>query len=82
MNRKTKDFIDKEQRLIDMEFEIIDKLIKIRSKQNLSQRDVEKLTSIKQPSLVSMEKRKHSPQLNTLIKLLDTYGYKLDLKKK
>ena len=74
-------YITREQELIDKEYELIEKLSSIRKEKNLSQRDLASLINIKQPALVKIEKGTHSPQLNTLLKILSAYGYTIEFKK-
>lgn len=81
MNKEILDDFVKESKLSIKELEIIEELIKLRNKNDLSQRDLASKTGIKQPIIANLERGKHSPRLNTLIKILDTYGYKIVLKK-
>lgn len=64
------------------EIEFVEKLIKLRYDFNLSQRDLAFHTNIKQPVIARLERLTNSPNLNTIIKILDFYGYTLDIKKK
>ncbi len=63
------------------EIELIEKLIKLRYEHELSQRDLAEKSNIKQPVIANLERANHSPTLNTILKILDVYGYKLDIKK-
>lgn len=67
---------------IEKEQKIIESLSKIRMEAGLSQQDVCNLIDLLQPSLARIEAGKHSPQLDTLIKILDAYGYTLEISKK
>lgn len=81
MNKDNLNNFIKESKLSIKELEIIEELIKLRNKNNLSQRDLASKTGIKQPIIANLERGKHSPTLNTLIKIIDTYGYKIVLEK-
>lgn len=67
---------------LETEEKIIESLSKIRKEAGLSQQDVCNLIDLLQPSLARIEKGKHSPQLDTLIKILDAYGYTIEITKK
>ncbi len=79
---KIKKYIKNEKNLLNEEYELICKLVKIRKDEGLSQRDLCDLIDFKQPMLARIEKGKQSPSLNTLIKLLNSIGYKIDFVKK
>lgn len=74
-------YVKREKELLNKEYEIIKLLSKIRKEKNLSQRALAKLTNIKQPAIVKIEKAEHSPQLNTLLNILDACGYTVEIKK-
>ena len=60
---------------IQLEMDLIEATIEARKKSNLSQRDLNKKTGIKQPAIARIESRSRSPQATTLIKLLYPMGY-------
>lgn len=72
-------FTIEEQKIIDLEYEIIKATIDIREKSKTSQRLLSKITGIKQPAISKIEKHKNSPQLNTILKLLTPLGYTLEV---
>ena len=49
-------------------------MIEARKEKNISQRDLEKLSGVKQPVIARIEKGENSPQVNTLLKLLAAMG--------
>ncbi len=77
-----KKYIKKEKSLIDTEYELLERISKYRKKNNLSQRDLANIIGIKQPTLANIEKGKHSPQLNTLLTILNSLGYTVNFEKK
>lgn len=62
--------------------ELIEKLIEIRKKENISQSDLAKMTGNTQQSISRLEKKNHSPSLQTFCNLLSALGYGLAIKKK
>ena len=70
-----------EKMLIDLEEKLIDELARLRKEKQLSQRELCDIIGFKQPTLAKIEKRKNSPQLSTLIKILDALDYHIEFKK-
>ena len=70
-----------EKILIDMEMELINELSRLRKEKKLSQKELCEIINFKQPTLAKIEKRKNSPQLSTLIKILDALDYHIEFKK-
>ena len=73
-------YVKKEKLLIDLEYKLIETLINIRKEKHLSQRDLCKLIDMKQPYLVKIENKKVSPNLNTILKILDALDCNLEIK--
>ena len=66
-----------EKEEIQLEMDLIETVIQARKEKDLSQRDLAKITGIKQPSIARIESYSHSPQVSTLLKLLYPIGYTL-----
>lgn len=82
MNKETiNEHINREKELLNKEYELIEQLSLIRNEKNISQRELSKIINIKQPSIVRIEKGENSPRLNTLLKILNAYGYTIEFKK-
>lgn len=62
--------------------ELVDKLIEIRKKENISQSELAKMTGNTQQAISRLEKKNHSPSLQTFCNLLDALGYGIMLEKK
>ena len=62
---------------IKLEEAIIEATIEAREKSNLTQRELSKISGIRQPVIARIEKGVNSPQTNTLMKLLYAMGYTL-----
>ena len=75
-NDETK--VSKEDKaIIELETLLIGKMIEIREKKGLTQRELAELTGMKQPAIARLEKLQTIPHLTTLIKFLTPLGYKL-----
>jgi DNA-binding XRE family transcriptional regulator len=59
---------------LDLKAELICSIIDARTKQGVSQRDLEELSGIKQPVIARVEKGRTDPQLSTLLKILRVFG--------
>ena len=81
MNKKIKEYVLNEKKILDKEFEIECKLVKLRNEGNLSQNDIAEILNTKQPQIYRIEKGTNSPRLNTLLRILDIYGYTIEIKK-
>lgn len=58
----------------DLRVAIIGEFIKARQEKGISQKQLEKLSGVKQPVIARMEKGVSSPQLDTIVKLLVPLG--------
>ena len=72
----------KEERINDVEFDLICKYIKIRYESNMSQRELASRIGIAQSTIARMEKNMHSMSIGNFVKVLDELGYKLEILKK
>lgn len=72
---------DEEKQEIDMMSEIISQIIIRRQELGISQRELEKLSGVRQEAICRMEKTKNLPQLDTLVKLMIPLGLKLSVKR-
>lgn len=70
---------DEEKREVDLMADIICKIIERRQELGISQRDLEKLTGVKQEAICRIENMKNMPQLDTLIKLMEPLGLRLSV---
>lgn len=82
MNSKSWDEVKKELNInseqeaeIQLEEDIIESTIEARKKNKLTQRELSKISGVKQPVIARIEKYANSPQTSTLIKLLYPMGY-------
>ncbi|MCL2078353.1 MAG: helix-turn-helix domain-containing protein [Oscillospiraceae bacterium] len=77
--RKWKDvrqeiYTAEEIRESDLRVAIISELIKARNEKNISQRELEQLSGVKQPIISRMEAGETSPQIDTVLRVLAPLG--------
>ncbi len=77
--RKELHITDEEEKVIEMEKELIRSMVSIREEQGLSQAELAERSSIKQPAIARMEKNVHSPQVDSLLRVLAPLGYTLQI---
>ncbi len=70
---------DAEKELVKIEEELIDAMVKAREKNNLSQEQLAQLCGVKQSAIARMESDKHSPQIDSMLKILLPLGYTLKI---
>jgi|ASRL01.1.fsa_nt_gi predicted transcriptional regulator len=68
---------DTEKTEIEATAKIMASIIKRRKELKISQRDLEKLSGIKQSAIARIEKQNNSPSIETLIKLMEPLGLTL-----
>ena len=65
--------------LIELEEDLIRTLISVREQQGLSQAQLAEKCNMKQPVIARMEKSVHSPQVDSLLRVLVPLGYTLKI---
>lgn len=73
--------IKDEKRIIDLEYNLICDFIKLRNELGLSQQKMADEVGIVREMIAVIENRKKHPQINTLIKILEPFGYTLSITK-
>lgn len=80
------DYINDENRVskeekarIKFETALIGKMIEAREAKGLSQRDLAELSGVKQPAIARLESLKSTPQIDTLLKILNPLGYTISI---
>ena len=61
--------------------ELVDKLIEIRKQKNISQTELAKMTGNTQQAISRLEKKNHSPSLQSFCNILNALGYGLTIEK-
>ena len=69
--------VEREQ--INFQVALIGKMIEAREKKGISQRELAKLSGVKQPAIARLESMKSTPQIDTLFKILAPLGYTLSI---
>lgn len=72
-------YIDDEKALMELEYEFIRLLVDIRKKEKLTQQEIADKINIFREGIARIETNKVSPQLGTVIKILYSMGYKLEI---
>jgi len=67
-------YTPEEIKLSDLRVTIISELIKARQEKGISQRELEELSGVKQPIISRIEAGATSPQLDTVLKVLEPLG--------
>ena len=70
---------EEDENIIELEKELIRAMVKIREEEGLSQAQLAEKCHVKQPVIARMEKAVHSPQIDSLLKILTPLGYKLQI---
>ena len=77
--RKSINFTKEEEQEMEQEMAIIQAIIDARKSKNLTQAELSKKSGVRQPVIARMEKGVNSPQLNTLIKILNALDCKIKI---
>lgn len=73
------DYIKREKMIMDMEYSIIANYVKLRKDSNISQEQLAKETSVIRTTIARIERNMNSPQLKTMLELLEPLGYTLEI---
>lgn len=68
-----------DEKIIEIEKEIIKTLVNIRERRGLTQAQLAEICEVKQPVIARMEKAVHSPRIDSLLKVLTPLGYTLQI---
>ena len=68
-----------EECVIELEKQLIRTMVQIREAQGLSQAELARKCNVKQPVIARMEKDVHSPQVDSLLRILVPMGYQLQI---
>jgi ribosome-binding protein aMBF1 (putative translation factor) len=75
--KKTLDLTPEDEAEISLETDIIIALAKARTERGMSQSQLAAACGLPQPVIARLEKSAHSPQLNTVLRVLAPLGYTL-----
>ena len=72
-------YTKKEKMIMDMEYNIITNFIKLRKEANMSQEKLANETKVIRTTIARVENYMNSPQLKTMLELLEPLGYTLEI---
>ena len=75
--RETLNLTPEEENMISLEKSLICAVVEAREKKGLTQKQLSELCGIKQPVIARLESAAHSPQINSLLRILKPLGYTL-----
>ena len=67
------------QNSIELEKDLIRTMVAIREEKGLTQTQLAEICNVKQPVIARMESSVHSPQIDSLLKILTPLGYTLQI---
>ena len=70
-----------DKKVMDLEYQLICDFIKLRHEKGLTQKEMADVTGVVREMIAVIENRKKHPQINTLIKILEPFGYTLSITK-
>ena len=76
---ETKKYTDREKMIMDMEYYLITSFIKLRKEASISQEQLANETNVIRTTIARIENNMNSPQLKTMLELLEPLGYTLDI---
>ena len=74
-----KEYIKHEKKIMDMEYSLITEYIKLRKDSNISQEELANQTNVIRTTIARIERNMNSPQLKTMLELLEPLGYTLEI---
>ena len=77
--RKEFDLSEEDEKIIELEMNLIRTLVSIREEKGITQSQLAELSGVKQPTIARLEKSLHSPQLDSILKVLVPLGYTLQI---
>jgi len=79
---KVEEYVIKEQILLDLEYELITEMIRVRKEKGLSQQEIANRTGLIRETIARIENRYVSPQLDTVIKILNSMNCEIKIVEK
>ena len=75
----SKEYIKREKMIMDIEYSIITNYIKLRKNAKISQEQLANETNVIRTTIARIENNMNSPQLKTMLELLEPLGYTLEI---
>lgn len=73
--------LKEDKNVINLEYNLICDFIKLRNELGLSQQKMAEASGVVREMIAVIENQKKHPQINTLIKILEPFGYTLSITK-
>ena len=70
-----------EERVMELEYNLICDFIKLRGELGLTQKEMGEASNTVREIIAAIETRRNHPQINSLIKILEPFGYTLSITK-
>ncbi len=70
-----------DKKVMDLEYQLVCDFIKLRHEKGLTQQEMANVAGVVREMIAVIENRKKHPQINTLIKILEPFGYTLSITK-
>jgi len=77
--RATLNLTPEEEDIINIEKALINAVVEAREQRGLTQKQLSEMCGIKQPVIARFESAVHSPQINSMIRILKPLGYTLEI---
>jgi len=75
--KKSLNLTPEEEAMIKLEESLIRAVVEAREQSGLTQKQLSELCGVKQPVIARLESAAHSPQINSMIRILKPLGYTL-----
>ena len=75
--KKSLNLTPEEEAMIKLEESLISAVVEAREQSGLTQKQLSELCGVKQPVIARLESAAHSPQINSMIRILKPLGYTL-----
>ena len=73
--------IKDEKRVMELEYNLICDFIKLRNELDLTQQEMGEASNTVRELIAAIETKRNHPQINTLIRILEPFGYTLSITK-
>ena len=70
---------ENDEKVIALEEDLIKTMVKIREEKGITQMQLAKMCDVKQPVIARIESSTHSPQVDSLLRILVPLGYTLQI---
>ena len=77
--REELNLTEEDEKVIVLEKKLIETMVQIREEKGLTQAQLAKLCDVRQPMIARMESSTHSPQIDSLLRILVPLGYTLQI---